>query len=107
MSPFRLVYRKTCHLPLKLEYKEMWDIRKLIMDPKTIGEKRHCSSTSSMRLDKTFTRMLVATRRERRNGLTRESCTKNKRKASEFFSITLASDYFLGSCAPNGVDHAQ
>ncbi|CAM8959041.1 unnamed protein product [Rhodiola kirilowii] len=40
MSPFRLVYGKTYHLPVKLEYKALWAIRELNMDMKAAGEKR-------------------------------------------------------------------
>ncbi|CAM8903707.1 unnamed protein product [Rhodiola kirilowii] len=40
MSPFRLVYGKTCHLPIKLEYKALWAIRELNMDMKAAGEKQ-------------------------------------------------------------------
>ena len=32
MSPYRLVFGKPCHLPLKLEYKSMWAIKKLNFD---------------------------------------------------------------------------
>ena len=38
MSPYRLVCRKPCHLPLKLEYKAMWEI--LNCDFKAAKEKR-------------------------------------------------------------------
>ncbi|CAM8987448.1 unnamed protein product [Rhodiola kirilowii] len=37
MIPFTLVYEKTCHLPVELEYKALWAIRELNM--KTAGEK--------------------------------------------------------------------
>ena len=40
MSPYRKVFRKPCHLPLELEYKAMWAIKKMNYDFKDAKEKR-------------------------------------------------------------------
>ena len=40
MSLYRIVFGKPCHLPLKLEYKAMWAIKKLNCDFQVAKEKR-------------------------------------------------------------------
>ncbi|XP_024009416.1 uncharacterized protein LOC112084499 [Eutrema salsugineum] len=39
-TPFNLVYGKTCHLPVELEYKAQWAIKEMNMDFKAAGERR-------------------------------------------------------------------
>src|SRR5690606_32211421 len=39
-TPFNLVYGKSCHLPVELEYKALWAIKFLNFDIKSAKEKR-------------------------------------------------------------------
>ena len=40
MSSYKIVFGKTCHLPLELEYKAIWAIKKLNCDFQVAKEKR-------------------------------------------------------------------
>ena len=40
MSPYRIEFGKPCHLPLELECKAMWEIKKLNFDFQDVEEKR-------------------------------------------------------------------
>ncbi|XP_061374012.1 uncharacterized protein LOC133316288 [Gastrolobium bilobum] len=40
MSPFQLMFRKACYLPVEMEHKALWAIKYLNFDSKTAAEKR-------------------------------------------------------------------
>lgn len=39
-TPFRIVFGKSCHLPVELQHKAYWTIKALNFDLKSAGEKR-------------------------------------------------------------------
>jgi hypothetical protein len=80
MTPYQLVYGKTCHLPVKLEFKAHWAITTWRMDFPVVGIKRQMQLVEIDEWKKKHTTAQRYTRKEPRDGMISASKSRSSHR---------------------------
>ena len=103
ISPYKMVYGKSCHLPLELEHKAYWAIKELNYDFNLAGEKRLFDN--QMNGETKLMKMPNYVKKKLKDGMTKESKSGNSKLANMFYCTILVLDFLQENFSPNGKDH--
>ncbi|GKD53258.1 reverse transcriptase domain-containing protein, partial [Tanacetum coccineum] len=88
-TPYKLVYGKSCHLPIELEHKAYWALKHANFDLKTAGDHRKLQLNELNELrDQAYENSLIYKERTK-NFMTQRSKTAFSMLVIEFYSSTL------------------
>ena len=84
MSPYQLVYGKTCHLPMELGFRAHWAIKKCNMDLHLASKNRQMQLSELEEWREKVDHNSKIYKERTKNGITRESNTKSSHLEIKF-----------------------
>jgi hypothetical protein len=95
MTPYQLVYGKTCHLPIEFEHKAFWAIKKWNIELKVARIKRKIQIAEFGNRGKRLTTVPGYIKKEQKDGTTSKSRLSNSSQEIWYFSLTLTFVYLV------------